>query len=98
MSTDENEVVFVCRKQFPGHYLYICEEEASETYDSIGMDKSKYQKYLDMHPSEEDVDDAEEGVSWAGEAYEKQQLPRGFDKAFKKFTERVSAWPEQCVR
>lgn len=78
--------------------MYICEEEVGESYDALGTDMSKYQKYLDLQQAEENADDSEEGVSWAGEAYEKQQLPRGFDKAFKRFTERVSAWPEQCVR
>jgi pre-rRNA-processing protein TSR4 len=85
--------------KFPGHYLYISEEEIGETYDSLGLDMSKYQKYLDLQQQSEDaVDDSEDGVSWAGETYEKQDVPRGFDKAFKKFTERVGAWPEQCVR
>jgi len=93
-----SDSTFVCRKRFPGYYLYICEEEVGESYDALGTDMSKYQKYLDLQQAEENADDSEEGVSWAGEAYEKQQLPRGFDKAFKRFTERVSAWPEQCVR
>lgn len=37
-------------------------------------------------------------ATWGGEAYEKQALPKGVDKAFQKFTERVQLWPEQCVR
>ncbi|KAI9284782.1 programmed cell death protein 2 [Umbelopsis sp. AD052] len=90
---------FVCQMKFPGHYLYISEEEIAETFDSLGLDMSKYQKYLDLQQQSEDaVDDSEDGISWAGETYEKQDVPRGFDKAFKKFTERVGAWPEQCVR
>ncbi|KAF9365730.1 hypothetical protein BGX34_008595 [Mortierella sp. NVP85] len=38
------------------------------------------------------------GATWSGEAYEKATLPKGVDKAFKKFTERVQSWPDQCVR
>lgn len=38
------------------------------------------------------------GATWSGEMYEKSALPKGVDKAFKKFTERVQSWPDQCVR
>lgn len=38
------------------------------------------------------------GATWSGEAYEKAALPKGVDKAFKKFTKRVQSWPDQCVR
>lgn len=57
-----------------------------------------------------DIDDESQGggskggkggagsATWGGETYEKQALPKGVDKAFQKFTERVQLWPEQCVR
>ncbi|KAG2196925.1 hypothetical protein INT47_005149 [Mucor saturninus] len=78
---------------FPGHYLYI-DEERTDNYDAMGIDMSRYKEYLDM---EKDLMmDVEE--TWGGETYEKQHLPRGVDKQFKKFTERVECAPSQCVR
>lgn len=38
------------------------------------------------------------GATWSGEMYEKAALPKDVDKTFKKFTERVQSWPDQCVR
>lgn len=38
----------------------------------------------------------EEG--WSGESYEKSSKPKGFDKAFRQFSDRVQAWPDQCLR
>ncbi|KAI8884449.1 hypothetical protein K501DRAFT_182217 [Backusella circina FSU 941] len=35
---------------------------------------------------------------WQGETYEKSSLPKGVDKDFKKFTERIEYAPSQCVR
>lgn len=80
--------------QFPGQYLYI-DEERTDNYDAMGIDMSRYKEYLDM---EKDVMMEIEGESWGGETYEKQHLPRGVDKQFKKFTERVECAPTQCVR
>ncbi|KAF7732478.1 hypothetical protein EC973_003223 [Apophysomyces ossiformis] len=81
--------------KFPGEYLYIAEED-TEKYATLGMDLSRYQQYFDME-AELLANDAEEGA-WKDEVYEKTQLPRGVDKQFKKFTERVECEPSQCVR
>lgn len=83
---------------FPGQYLYI-DEEPTDRYEAMGIDLNKYKQYLDM---EQDLlmelDEGGSGETWQGEAYEKQSLPRGVDKQFKKFTERVEFSPAQCVR
>ncbi|CAO3633357.1 unnamed protein product [Mucor hiemalis] len=81
--------------QFPGHYLYI-DEERTDYYEAMGIDMSRYQQYLDME--KEMLMDTDDGETWQGEAYEKQHLPKGVDKQFKKFTERVECAPAQCVR
>lgn len=83
---------------FPGQYLYITEEVLEESFDFLGIDLSKYQKYIEMQQDDDLEEDGEGGGTWAGEGYEKQKLPKGVDKAFKQFTERVAQWPEQCVR
>lgn len=82
--------------QFPGEYLYI-DEEKTDDYSALGIDMSRYQEYLNME-KELMMDVDENGEIWQGEAYEKQQLPRGVDKQFKKFSERVEFAPAQCVR
>lgn len=82
--------------QFPGQYLYI-DEERTDNYEAMGIDMSRYQHYLDME-KEMLMDVDEGGETWQGEAYEKQHLPKGVDKQFKKFTERVECAPAQCVR
>ncbi|KAJ1929440.1 hypothetical protein IWQ60_001187 [Tieghemiomyces parasiticus] len=38
------------------------------------------------------------GESWAGEQYERDALPSGMDRGLQRFTERVSEWPDQCLR
>ncbi|CAG8534695.1 3671_t:CDS:2, partial [Dentiscutata erythropus] len=40
----------------------------------------------------------DDSFDWMGEEYEKSRLPRGVDKAFRKFSDRVSEWPDQCIR
>ncbi|CAO3704030.1 unnamed protein product [Rhizopus stolonifer] len=81
--------------KFPGQYLYIDSEPKEPRYN--GIDMSRYKDFLDMEKDMlMDVDGG--GETWQGEAYEKQQLPKGFDKHFKKFTERVELEPSQCVR
>jgi pre-rRNA-processing protein TSR4 len=84
--------------QFPGQYLYI-DEERTDNYDSMGIDMSRYKEYLDMEKELlMEIDECNSGETWQGETYEKQHLPRGVDKQFKKFTERVEFSPSQCVR
>lgn len=84
--------------QFPGQYLYI-DEERTDNYDSMGIDMSRYKEYLDMEKELlMEIDEGNSGETWQGETYEKQHLPRGVDKQFKKFTERVEFAPSQCVR
>ncbi|RUS35486.1 programmed cell death protein 2 [Jimgerdemannia flammicorona] len=83
----------------PAQYLYITEEVLEVSFDSLGIDLSKYQKYIEMEEDNDDFEeDGEGGGTWAGEAYEKQKLPKGVDRVFKQFTERMAQWPEQCVR
>lgn len=83
--------------QFPGQYLYI-DEERTDNYESMGIDMSRYKEYLDMEKEMlMDIDEGN-GETWQGETYEKQHLPKGVDKQFKKFTERVECAPSQCVR
>ncbi|KAK9717259.1 hypothetical protein K7432_006346 [Basidiobolus ranarum] len=77
---------------FPAQYLYIDEEVLEEADSKI--DIAKYSKFLVQE--DEDVD--EDAGTWQGEAYEKSWKPKGYDKAFKRFTEVVSENPEQCVR
>ncbi|KAF9985383.1 hypothetical protein BGZ75_003055 [Mortierella antarctica] len=86
---------------FSPHYLYITEEVLE---DSSSVDDEISQRYSHFLALEEGVnnnsddDEPQGGATWSGEAYEKASLPKGVDKAFKKFTERVQAWPDQCVR
>ncbi|KAF9170623.1 hypothetical protein BGX20_008716 [Mortierella sp. AD010] len=90
---------------FDPYYLYIT-EEVLEKSDSIDDDISqRYSHLLALEEAAADDDDEEGaggsgagGATWSGEAYEKATLPKGVDKAFQKFTERVQSWPEQCVR
>ncbi|KAG0004047.1 hypothetical protein BGZ80_008730 [Entomortierella chlamydospora] len=90
---------------FDPHYLYIT-EEVLEKSDSIDDDISqRYGHLLALEEAAADGDDEDGaggsgsgGATWSGEAYEKAALPKGVDKAFQKFTERVQSWPEQCVR
>lgn len=82
--------------KFPGHYLYI-DEEKLDNYDTMGIDMSRYQHYLDME-EELLMEMDEETEAWQGETYEKQSLPKGVDKQFKKFMERVECEPTQCIR
>ncbi|KAI8977137.1 programmed cell death protein 2 [Mycotypha africana] len=90
--------------QFPSRYIYI-EDETTVLADAnntiAGIDMTKYQEYLNMEKEllmEVDGADDSKGEIWQGETYEKQALPRGVDKQFKKFTERVEYAPSQCVR
>ncbi|CAO3677819.1 unnamed protein product [Rhizopus microsporus] len=82
--------------KFPGQYLYIDEEPKEPRYGNIDM--SRYKEYLEMEKELLMEVDENSGETWQGETYEKQQLPKGFDKQFKKFTERVELEPSQCVR
>ncbi|KAI9493103.1 programmed cell death protein 2 [Zychaea mexicana] len=83
---------------FPGEYLWITEENL-DNYDAMGIDMERYREYLDLQNSLlEATEEATGEESWSGETYEKQQLPRGVDKQFKKFAERVQLQPSQCVR
>ncbi|GBB95330.1 hypothetical protein RclHR1_02510024 [Rhizophagus clarus] len=75
-------------KSFPAHYLYITEEVLEEKGDDI---PAKYLSY-------EEVQENEDNFDWYGEKYEKPILPKGYDKTFKKFSDRVAEWPDQCVR
>ncbi|CAO3586806.1 unnamed protein product [Absidia cylindrospora] len=90
---------------FPGEYLYITPEDMDKNGENGDIDMSRYQEYLDqeadllndatLHGG--DGEDGE-GGTWASEQYEKQQLPRGVDKQFKKFMDRVKCEPSQCIR
>ncbi|ORX46039.1 hypothetical protein DM01DRAFT_1410709 [Hesseltinella vesiculosa] len=82
---------------FPGEYLYIGTEDTTDKQESADM--TKYKEYIDMAEQYLDDDDDEQGGGmWGGETYEKQALPRGVDKQFKKFMERVAYEPSQCIR
>lgn len=75
-------------------------EDSKTVSDDIA---EKYSHLLALEEANQDDGDDDEkggpgGAGWSGEAYEKASLPKGVDKAFKKFTERVQAWPDQCVR
>ncbi|KAI8394192.1 programmed cell death protein 2 [Radiomyces spectabilis] len=85
--------------KFDAQYLYIAEENLNQ-YENLGMDVQKYKKYLDMEAELLEMDQlaSEGGEVWVGEAYEKQQLPRGVDKQFKRFMERIECEPSQCAR
>lgn len=79
---------------FPAENLWITEEDLNNMA-SFGIDMSRYQEYVDMqNVLLENAADEE----WSGETYEKQTLPKGVDKQFRKFMERVECEPSQCVR
>ncbi|KAG0231711.1 hypothetical protein BGW42_008663 [Actinomortierella wolfii] len=85
---------------FQPYYLYITEEvlNDSEADDEL---VAKYKHYIAMGEEQlQDEEEGEGGASWGGETYEKDNLPKGMDKAFQKFTERVQASgsADQCVR
>ncbi|CAG8665828.1 15995_t:CDS:2, partial [Racocetra fulgida] len=75
---------------FPAQHLYITEEILEEKPDP---NLKKYECYLNGSLNNNDDDSFE----WMDEKYEKSCLPRGVDKAFRKFSERVSEWPDQCI-
>lgn len=77
-------------KQKYGHLLAMNEGQDS---DDQGADDGD-----DAHGNSKGGKGGPGAATWGGEAYEKQALPKGVDKAFQKFTERVQLWPEQCVR
>ncbi|KAI9314220.1 programmed cell death protein 2 [Dichotomocladium elegans] len=79
---------------FPAVNLWIDEEDLTNLAN-MGIDMSRYQHYVDM---ENELLESAADEEWSGEAYEKQHLPRGVDKLFKKFMERVECEPSQCVR
>ncbi|KAF9288538.1 hypothetical protein BGZ68_000091 [Mortierella alpina] len=86
---------------FSPHYLYITEEVLEDTSSVDDQISQRYSHFLALEEgvnNNNDDDEPQGGASWSGEAYEKASLPKGVDKAFKKFTERVQAWPDQCVR
>ncbi|CAB4405575.1 unnamed protein product [Rhizophagus irregularis] len=72
-------------KSFPAQYLYITEEVLKEKNDDIPANYLSYEE-------------VEDNFDWIGEKYEKPILPKGYDKTFKKFSDRVAEWPDQCVR
>ncbi|CAG8822823.1 24968_t:CDS:2 [Gigaspora margarita] len=76
---------------FPAQYLYITEEILEEKPDP---NLKKYERYLNASLDNNEDD----SFDWMGEKYEKSCLPRGVDKAFRKFSDRVSEWPDQCIR
>ncbi|KAF9574239.1 hypothetical protein EC968_007163 [Mortierella alpina] len=86
---------------FSPYYLYITEEileDSSSAEDEISQRYSHFLALEEGVNNNSDDDEPQGGASWSGEAYEKASLPKGVDKAFKKFTKRVQAWPDQCVR
>ncbi|CAG8582230.1 9163_t:CDS:2, partial [Dentiscutata heterogama] len=76
---------------FPAQYLYITEEILEEKPDP---NLKKYESYLNVSLDNNEDD----SFDWMGEEYEKSRLPKGVDKAFRKFSDRVSEWPDQCIR
>lgn len=60
--------------------------------------KEKNDDILAKYLSYEEVQENEDNIDWIGEKYEKPILPKGYDKTFKKFSDRVAEWPDQCVR
>ncbi|CAG8495648.1 5661_t:CDS:2 [Acaulospora morrowiae] len=81
---------------FPAKYIYIAEEVMKE--ENSFADLKKYERYLNISMEEENFFVDDENDDWSGEKYEKSRLPKGVDKAFKRFSERVNEWPEQCIR
>ncbi|CAG8586430.1 4546_t:CDS:2 [Ambispora leptoticha] len=82
---------------FPAQYLYITEEILGNTQSSSLL--KKYEHYLNYEDYNNYEADGDRNLGeWAGEKYEKSVLPKGVDKAFRKFSERVAEWPDQCVR
>ena len=47
---------------------------------------------------EEQEEEKEGGVGWQGEVYERWHRPRGYDKAFKRFSQAVQDNPDHCLR
>ncbi|KAJ8663169.1 hypothetical protein O0I10_001346 [Lichtheimia ornata] len=80
---------------FPAENLWITEEDLNNMA-SFGIDMSRYQEYVDMQNAL--LESAAADEEWSGETYEKQTLPKGVDKQFRKFMERVECEPSQCVR
>ncbi|KAJ1655253.1 hypothetical protein IWQ61_004969 [Dispira simplex] len=97
----------------PGTYLYVT-EEVLDTWDmGSSFDTAKYQQEIQElqhllaaprassnHSSCKNSNNVgtNQDPSWVGETYERDQLPSGMDKGLQRFTERVSQWPEQCIR
>jgi pre-rRNA-processing protein TSR4 len=76
---------------FPSHYIYIAEEE--NVVDQLELIQAKYKDLIQQHAPQ-----LEEGGEWKGEEYEKGWRPKGYDKAFQHFCERVADHPTQCIR
>ncbi|CAI2163197.1 1820_t:CDS:2 [Funneliformis geosporum] len=82
-------------KSFAAQYLYITEEVLEEKKnDDIFKKHWSYEEVQDLM----DRDQENDNFDWSGEKYEKAILPKGYDKTFQKFSDRVAEWPDQCVR
>ncbi|KAJ1960308.1 hypothetical protein IWQ62_004279 [Dispira parvispora] len=96
----------------PGTYLYVTEEVLDTWGMESSFDTTKYQQEIQelqhLLTQSTNVDRSSrkklnssgtnQDPSWVGETYERDQLPSGMDKGLQRFTERVSQWPEQCIR
>ncbi|CAG8447031.1 4286_t:CDS:2 [Funneliformis caledonium] len=82
-------------KSFAAQYLCITEEVLEEKKIDDSFKKHwSYEEVQDFMDRDQEKDNFE----WSGEKYEKATLPKGYDKTFQKFSDRVAEWPEQCVR
>ncbi|KAJ3213842.1 programmed cell death protein [Dinochytrium kinnereticum] len=88
---------------FPGYFLEFDYEETPEQDSSEQY--THEMKLLEQYRKSGNVIDldspgeggGEDGMSWAGESYEKIR-PKHYDKVFKKFQKAVEKVPEQCLR
>ncbi len=79
--------------------MYITEEVLEETRnDNIFNKHTKCWSYEEAQNFLDGDQENDDNFDWSGEKYEKAILPKGYDKTFKKFSDRVAEWPDQCVR
>lgn len=87
---------------FQGYYIFMDEISVSRSKPATRSDEieSRFKEVIEEARASGNrrVEEKEGGIGWAGESYEKWHRPRGYDKAFKQFTNEVQVNPEQCLR
>lgn len=106
--TGEAAAKAISNKEFQHLQQLITEYEAQESVTAAGTSaattnqtssssSSKSATAASSSAAPAAAGSSEDGVSWAGEVYEKDEL-RGVERGYLKFSKRLARQPEQCAR